>query len=46
MARKKGNFQKEIERDEARLEEIYNKILGVYKKDKSLKVENGEFLLG
>ena len=42
---KKSNFQKEIERDEKRLEAIYNKILGIDKPENDLKVPPNSCLL-
>lgn len=38
---KKSDFQKEIEKDEKRLEEIYNKILGLYKPKNNIEIPNG-----
>lgn len=35
---KKSDFQKEIEQDERRLEEIYNKILGLYRTERNLEI--------
>ena len=35
---KKSNFQKEIEKDEKRLEEIYSKILGIYKPKNNIEI--------
>ena len=33
MKKKKSKFQEEIEKNEKRIEEIYNKILGLYKSE-------------
>lgn len=42
---KKSDFQKEIENDEKRLKEIYNKILGLNKYEYNLEVLENNCLL-
>ena len=42
---KKSEFQKEIEADEKRLKEIYDRILGVYKTPNNMEVIEEEHLI-
>lgn len=45
MKIKKSKFQLEIEKNEKRLDEIYNKILGVYIPQKDLKIPENSCLI-
>jgi len=42
---KKSKFQKEIEKDEKRLEDIYNKILGIYFPEKNFEIPEKNCIL-
>lgn len=46
MEAKKSKFQKEIEGNEKRLDEIYNKIMGTYIPDKEIEIPKNNCTFG